>query len=83
MISLTRKILVTASKPDTKNNANAYQIKVLGNFGSDQTGGEFYASFNAGTTVTYVSYDAEYPLILSWDFNVLPFSACLIGQLTG
>ncbi|HTF18139.1 MAG TPA: PBSX family phage terminase large subunit [Chryseolinea sp.] len=66
-----------------KNNANAYQVKVLGNFGSDQTGGEFYASFNAGTTVTNVSYDPEYPLILSWDFNVLPFSACLIGQLTG
>lgn len=67
-----------------KNNPNAYQVKVLGNFGNDQTGGGFYSSFNPGSnTSTGIYYNPELPLILSWDFNVLPFSACVIGQLSG
>jgi len=66
-----------------KNNASAYQIKVLGNFGSDQTGGEFYSKFGHGRTVKSLQYNSELPLILSWDFNVLPFSACIIATLSG
>lgn len=67
-----------------KNNPNAYQVKVLGNFGTDQTGGGFYSSFSPGVnTKSDFRYNPELPLILSWDFNVLPFSACIIGQLSG
>lgn len=67
-----------------KNNLQAYQIKVLGNFGSDQTGGGFYSGFNFGdNTTSTATYNPELPLILSWDFNVLPYSACVIGQLSG
>lgn len=66
-----------------RNNENAYRVKVLGLWGNPSIGGEFYSSFNHSKNTSPVAYDAEYPVILSWDFNVLPFSACLVGQLVG
>lgn len=81
---INREEFGASIKARYKNNPNAYQVKVLGNFGSDQTGGGFYSSFSPGVnTKSGLRYNPELPLILSWDFNVLPFSACIIGQLSG
>jgi hypothetical protein len=56
---------------------------VLGLWGNPSIGGEFYSSFSHGANTAYLNYDPDYPLILSFDFNTLPFSACLIAQLIG
>jgi phage terminase large subunit len=81
---INREEFGNSLKARYKNNPNAYQVKVLGNFGSDIQGGGFYSSFNPGTnTSTGVKYNPDLPLLMSWDFNVLPYSACIIGQLSG
>jgi PBSX family phage terminase large subunit len=64
-----------------KHNTNAYNVKVLGLWGNPVVGGEFYSTFNHEINTGFVRYNPEYPLILSFDFNTLPFSACLICQL--
>lgn len=74
----------TSIKLRYRNNPNAYQIKVLGNFENDLTGGGFYSSFDyVSNTSSVLEYDPDLPLLISWDFNVLPFSACIIAQLKG
>lgn len=79
---INRKEFGDGIKKLYKNKPNSYQVKVLGNFGNDKLGGEFYSSFNAGeNTSDLLRYDPELPLILSFDFNVLPFSACIVGQI--
>lgn len=61
-----------------------YQVYVLGKWGNISSGGEFYAGFDIIKNVKRgVKYDPEYPIILSYDFNAFPYSACLICQLIG
>lgn len=79
---INKKEFGESIKKRYRNNPNSYQVKVLGNFGNDKQGGEFYSSFNSiASTSTSVNYNPELPVILSFDFNVLPYSACVIGQL--
>jgi phage terminase large subunit len=81
---INREEFGNSIKARYRNSPNQYQVKVLGNFGSDQTGGGFYASFNpAINTKPDLRYNPDLPIIMSHDFNVLPFSACIIGQLSG
>ena len=46
-----------------------------------QIGGEVYYGFNTNQHITEVKYKPELPLHISWDFNRLPYTTCLIAQV--
>lgn len=67
-----------------KNNQYMYQVYVLGKWGNLSGGGEFYNGFDLTKNVKKgIKYNPDYPIILSFDFNAFPYSACLVCQLIG
>lgn len=64
-----------------KNNPNAYRVRVEGLWGNDDFGGECYHKFNIGVNCAETQYDPDGILLLSFDFNTMPHSSLLIGQL--
>ncbi len=64
-----------------KANDNLYRIYVLGEWGRDVTGGEFYRAFRYTKHVVPCAYRPELPLHLTWDFNVLPYVTCCVWQV--
>src|SRR5690606_33668017 len=67
-----------------KNNTYMYQVYVLGKWGNLSGGGEFYNGFDIiKNTKKGIKYNPDYPIILSFDFNAFPYSACLVCQLIG
>lgn len=60
-----------------------YQVYALGEWGVIRTGSEFFASFNVGRHTTAVEYDANYPIHISVDNNVLPYISVTFWQCVG
>ncbi len=48
-----------------------------------QAGGEFYKQFNIAKHTRRLEYDVNYPLHLSFDFNVNPYMTCTVWQVKG
>lgn len=48
-----------------------------------RTGGEFYKEFDIQHHVSDCTYNAYYPLHLSFDFNVNPYMTCTVYQIIG
>jgi hypothetical protein len=57
-----------------------YQVYTLGEWGSVQTGNEFYRNFK-DTLIIPSNYNKEEPLHISFDENVNPYISCVIGQV--
>ena len=65
-----------------RNNPNFENIYRYGNWGKTSFGGEFYKDFSLQRhVVKNLSYDPTKPIHITFDFNVLPYSACLIWQI--
>jgi phage terminase large subunit len=60
-----------------------YRVYVLGEWGRPRTGGEFYRNFSGVRHITDCVYNPNLPLHLAFDFNVRPYSACIVCQLDG
>jgi phage terminase large subunit len=60
---------------------NDYRVYTLGEWGSLSTGAEFYSGFDYQRNTCEVEYDEDLPLILGFDFNVLPYCSLVICQL--
>lgn len=61
---------------------NLYRIYVLGAWGRMKTGQEYYKWFSFDHhTDDNVAYNPNYPLHISWDFNVLPYMSMTIWQV--
>ena len=61
-------------------NENYYRIYALGEWGKIKTGQEFYKNYDVSNT-DKCDYDSNYPLHLSFDFNVVPYVSCLVSQI--
>lgn len=62
---------------------NLHRIYVLGEWGRERTGGEFYKHFNYSKHVRKIEYNPELPLHISFDENVNPYFPCCIFQIDG
>lgn len=62
---------------------NLHRIYVLGEWGRERTGGEFYKHFNYANHVRQIDYNPELPLHISFDENVNPYFPCCIFQIDG
>lgn len=62
---------------------NFYRIYALGEWGKPDIKNAYMYNFNKDKhVVNKVAIDENYPLILSFDFNVNPF-VCIVGQVVG
>ena len=61
-------------------NENYYRIYALGEWGKIQTGAEFYRNWSIGN-VANNHYNADNPIHISFDFNVVPYCTCIISQI--
>ncbi len=68
---------------NAKTNKTLYENLTLGIWSQGQTGHEFYHSFSTTRHVREYAYDRNYPLHLSFDFNVHPYCTLEIMQAVG
>lgn len=62
---------------------NLYRIYVLGEWGKERNGAEFYKKFSRKKHVAQLAYNPDLPLHLSFDFNVMPYVTCVVAQIEG
>lgn len=60
-----------------------YKVFTLGQWGRQQSGGEFYKCYSAAKHIGKVKYDTTLPIHMAWDFNVNPYITCTIWQVKG
>jgi phage terminase large subunit len=63
-----------------KTNQSYYRIYALGEWGKIKTGQEFYKNYDT-SNIDKCDYVSDYPLHLSFDFNVVPYVSCLVSQV--
>jgi hypothetical protein len=61
-------------------NENYYRIYALGEWGKIKTGQEFYKNYDVAN-IDKCDYASDFPLHLSFDFNVVPYVSCLVSQV--
>src|ERR1019366_908961 len=62
---------------------NLHRIYVLGEWGKEKTGGEFYKQFSYSRHISVCKYNPDLPLHVSFDENVNPYFPCAICQIDG
>lgn len=62
---------------------NLHRIYVLGEWGRERTGGEFYKHFNYSKHTSTIEYNPTLPIHISFDENVNPYFPCCIFQIDG
>jgi hypothetical protein len=61
-------------------NPKYYRVYALGEWGKTTTGAEFYRNWSIGN-VANNHYNADNPIHISFDFNVVPYCTALISQI--
>ena len=66
---------------DRINDPDYYNVYALGEWGVIRTGAEFFSSFNQGIHCKEVAYNADLPIHISVDNNVLPYISFTFWQV--
>lgn len=66
---------------DRREDPDYYNVYALGEWGILRTGSEFFGSFNKGKHMKQVPYNAELPIHISVDSNVLPYITISYWQI--
>jgi PBSX family phage terminase large subunit len=61
-------------------NPKYYRVYALGEWGKITTGAEFYRNWNI-SNVANNTYNADNPIHISFDFNVVPYCTAIISQI--
>ena len=66
---------------DRLDDPDYYNVYALGEWGILRTGSEFFGSFNKGKHMQAVAYNADLPIHISVDSNVLPYISASYWQI--
>lgn len=67
--------------PSAAGNPNTIRVNIEGDWGLEENGNPWLFAFNQDKHVKPVKFKQDYPIYLSFDFNVEPVS-CLVWQMT-